>query len=227
MSQTLYLVRHCQAAGQDPDAPLTEIGQQQAIALAGWLSKVSIGRIISSPFVRAYRSIVPLSEQLGLTIEVDDFLSGTLRERLVERLLSPVPLDNWRQKLAETFIDLDLSFGEGESSRAAMMRGVSVLNQAIQQTTDPVVIVTHGNLMTLILKHFNERIGYAEWENLQNPDVYCIQFKGKETCIESMNSEIVRSNHLLSSDHFMCAKYTCCCADCDPKISAFYPFMTA
>jgi 2,3-bisphosphoglycerate-dependent phosphoglycerate mutase len=178
MSQILYLVRHCQATGQEPDAPLTELGQQQAISLASWLSDVSIGRIISSPFVRAYQSIVPLSEQLGLTIEVDD--------RLVERVLSPVPLDNWRQRLAETFIDLDLSFGEGESSRTAMMRGVSVVDRAIQQTTDPVVLVTHGNLMTLILKHFNERIGYAEWENLQNPDVYCIQVSGEGTCTERM-----------------------------------------
>jgi 2,3-bisphosphoglycerate-dependent phosphoglycerate mutase len=178
MSQMFYLVRHCQATGQEPDAPLTEIGKQQAIALTGWLSEVSIGRIISSPFVRAYRSIVPLSEHLGLTIEVDD--------RLVERVLSPVPLDNWREQLAKTFIDLDLSFEGGESSRTAMMRGVSVVDRAMQQTTDPVVFVTHGNLMTLILKHFNERVGYAEWENLRNPDVYCIQFKGEETCTERM-----------------------------------------
>jgi 2,3-bisphosphoglycerate-dependent phosphoglycerate mutase len=181
MSQVLYLVRHCQATGQEPDAPLTQIGQQQAIALAGWISDVSIRRIISSPFVRAYQSIVPLSEHLGLTIEIDD--------RLVERVLSPVPLDNWRQRLAETFIDLDLSFGEGESSRTAMMRGISVVDQAMQQTTDPVVIVTHGNLMTLILKHFNERVGYTEWENLQNPDVYCIQISDEGTCTERMIKE--------------------------------------
>ncbi len=178
MSQVLYLVRHCQAAGQEPDAPLTEIGQQQAIALAGWLSDVSIGRIISSPFVRAYQSIVPLSEHLGLMIEVDD--------RLVERVLSPVPLDNWRQRLAETFMDLDLSFGGGESSRTAMLRGVSVVDQAIQQPADPVVLVTHGNLMTLILKHFNEQVGYTEWENLQNPDVYCIRFSSEEVYTERM-----------------------------------------
>jgi 2,3-bisphosphoglycerate-dependent phosphoglycerate mutase len=178
MSQVLYLVRHCQATGQESDAPLTELGQQQAIALAGWLSEVSIGRIISSPFARAYQSIVPLSERLRLTIEVD--------ARLIERVLSPVPLDNWRERLAETFIDLDLSFEGGESSRIAMMRGVSVVNQAMQQTTDPVVLVTHGNLMTLMLKHFNEQVGYAEWENLRNPDVYYIQFSGEGTCTERM-----------------------------------------
>ena len=65
MNQVLYLVRHCQATGQEPDAPLTELGKQQAIALADWLSEVPIGRIISSPFIRAYQSAIPLSERLG------------------------------------------------------------------------------------------------------------------------------------------------------------------
>ncbi|MGD1953550.1 MAG: histidine phosphatase family protein [Leptolyngbyaceae cyanobacterium] len=123
MNQILYLVRHCQATGQDPDALLTETGKQQAIALADRFSKVSIGRIISSPFTRAYQSIMPLSKHLGLTVEVD--------ERLIERVLSPVPLDDWRKHLAETFVDLDLSFEGGESSRTAMTRGAAAVNQAM------------------------------------------------------------------------------------------------
>jgi 2,3-bisphosphoglycerate-dependent phosphoglycerate mutase len=178
MSQIVYLVRHCQASGQEPDAPLTELGQKQAIALATRFSKVPIERIISSPFARAYQSIVPLSEHLGVTIEVD--------ERLTERVLSPVPLDNWRKRLFETFVDLDLSFEGGESSRTAMTRGVAVINQAIELSSNPVVIVTHGNLMTLILRHFDERVGYAEWENLRNPDIYCIKFSSKGICVERM-----------------------------------------
>jgi 2,3-bisphosphoglycerate-dependent phosphoglycerate mutase len=175
MGQVLYLVRHCQATGQDPDAPLTDIGQQQAIALADRLCELPIDRIISSPFVRAYQSIMPLSTRLGLGVDVD--------ERLIERVLSPVPLDNWRERLAETFLDLDLSFEGGESSRTAMMRGVAVVNRALEQTTKPIVIVTHGNLMTLILKHFDEQIGYAVWENLQNPDVYCVKFNSGGTSV--------------------------------------------
>jgi 2,3-bisphosphoglycerate-dependent phosphoglycerate mutase len=176
MNQVLYLVRHCQAIGQEPDAPLTKTGQQQAIALADWLGETEIGRIISSPFVRAYQSIVPLAERLGLTIEVDD--------RLTERVLSPVPFDNWRECLAETFVNLDLSFEGGESSRTAMMRGVAVVDQAMHQATTSVVIVTHGNLMALIMKHFNKQIGYAEWENLRNPDIYCLQFGSEGACIK-------------------------------------------
>lgn len=178
MNQILYLVRHCQAKGQTPEAPLTEMGQQQAISLASWLGEANIGHIVSSPFVRAYQSIAPLAERLGLTIEIDD--------RLIERVLSPIPLDNWQARLAETFVNLDLSFEGGESSRAAMMRGAAVVNEVMPQATGSVAIITHGNLMTLILKHFNEQIGYTEWKNLQNPDIYRVQFTNKGTCIEQM-----------------------------------------
>jgi 2,3-bisphosphoglycerate-dependent phosphoglycerate mutase len=167
MSQVLYLVRHCQATGQEPDAPLTEIGQQQAIALVDWLGEVQINRIISSPYIRAYQSMVPLSKRLGLTVEVDD--------RLVERVLSSTPLHDWQEKLAETFVNLDLNFVGGESSRAAMSRGVAVVNEVIQQAESSAAIVTHGNLMTLILNFFDEQIGYTDWANLQNPDVYQVQ----------------------------------------------------
>jgi phosphohistidine phosphatase SixA len=55
MNHVLYLVRHCQATGQEPDAPLTQLGQQQALVLADWLGEAQIERIVSSPFVRAYQ----------------------------------------------------------------------------------------------------------------------------------------------------------------------------
>jgi 2,3-bisphosphoglycerate-dependent phosphoglycerate mutase len=167
MNYMLYLVRHCQATGQEPDAPLTETGQQQAMALADWLGEAQITRIISSPYLRAYQSVIPLTKRLGLTIEVDD--------RLIERVLCSTPLNDWREKLAETFVDLDLSFAGGESSRVAMSRGMAVVDEVMQRAESSVAIVTHGNLMALILKMFDEQIGYKEWANLRNPDVYQVQ----------------------------------------------------
>jgi 2,3-bisphosphoglycerate-dependent phosphoglycerate mutase len=73
-----------------------------------------------------------------------------------------------------------------------MMRGVTVVDQAVEQSTKPAVLVTHGNLLTLILKHFDEQIGYAVWENLQNPDVYCLKFNSSGTNIEQI--EIPKTN---------------------------------
>ncbi|BCL33860.1 histidine phosphatase family protein [Nostoc sp. MS1] len=168
MNKTLYLVRHCQATGKNPDAPLTTEGQAQAKLLVDLLRDTGIERIISSPYVRAYQSIVPLANYLGLEIEID--------HRLIERVLSPTPLDNWRKSLEETFSNLDLCFVGGESSHTAMNRGVAVVHEVLKQPINTSVIVTHGNLMTLMLKHFDQHIGYSEWANLRNPDVYYVQF---------------------------------------------------
>ena len=33
-------------------------------------------------------------------------------------------------------------------------------------------MITHGNLMTLILKYFDEQFGFEDWEGLTYPDVY-------------------------------------------------------
>jgi 2,3-bisphosphoglycerate-dependent phosphoglycerate mutase len=41
-----------------------------------------------------------------------------------------------------------------------------------------VVVVTHGNLMTLILRSFEPQCGFQTWEGLSNPDVYGITVHG-------------------------------------------------
>ncbi len=164
LNKILYLVRHCQASGQEPEAPLTQEGIIQANLLADFFSRVHVERIVSSPFVRAYQSITPLADRLGITIELDD--------RLTERVLSTAVLPDWRDHLLKTFDDLDLCLVGGESSRAAMQRAVAVVNEILLHDTKTTFFVTHGNLMTLLLKHFHQQIGFAEWQCLTNPDIY-------------------------------------------------------
>ncbi|OKH42549.1 histidine phosphatase family protein [Nostoc calcicola FACHB-389] len=176
--KTLYIVRHCQAVGQEPNAPLTSEGYVQAIALTDFLFDFGIERVISSPFTRAYQSIAPLTERLSLSIEID--------KRLAERVLCATPLADWRERLAQSFTNLDLCLDGGESSRDAMARGIAVVDEALQQKANTIAIVTHGNLMALILKHFDDRIGYPEWQKLSNPDVYRVQFLNGATDVERM-----------------------------------------
>jgi 2,3-bisphosphoglycerate-dependent phosphoglycerate mutase len=164
VSKTLYIVRHCKAAGQAPDAPLTSDGLAQAVQLADRLAELPIQRIVSSPFRRAIQSIAPLAERLVLPVATD--------ERLAERVLSAAELPNWLAALEATFDDLDRCFEGGESSRAAMQRAVAVVREIELHPADTIVLVTHGNLMALLLKHFDRRIGFAEWQGLSNPDVY-------------------------------------------------------
>jgi 2,3-bisphosphoglycerate-dependent phosphoglycerate mutase len=178
MHKTLYIIRHAKATGQNPDAPLTPEGEQQAIRLADQFVSLPIERIVSSPYRRATQSIAPLAQRLQLPITTD--------ERLTERVLSSSDLADWMSALRASFDDLELCFPGGESSGAATQRAVAVLNDVLAHSVGTSVIVTHGNLMTLLLKHFNPEIGFAEWQQLSNPDVYRVELEGGSATLQRM-----------------------------------------
>lgn len=177
MKKIIYLVRHCQATGQAADAPLSSEGIEQAEALAEFLSEAEIGRIVSSPFVRALKSIDPLSMRSNIEIRLD--------ERLIEAALSTIDYSDWDRKLRDTFSDFELSFEGGESSRAATTRALAALDDALLPDTDhPIAVVTHGRLLTLILRHFDSKYGFEEWQNLTTPDVFRLIIKENESRVE-------------------------------------------
>jgi 2,3-bisphosphoglycerate-dependent phosphoglycerate mutase len=163
----LFLVRHCESTGQEASAPLTAVGQSQAVRLADYLETLGVELLVSSPYTRAQQSIAPLAGRLALPVEVDP--------RLAERVLSAAPLEHWREAIRQSFADLDLAWPGGESSRTAMARGRAAVDALLTRPVRVLVVVTHGNLMTLILRSFETQFGFQAWERLSNPDVYCIE----------------------------------------------------
>ena len=171
MTKRLFLVRHCESTGQDATAPLTAAGEAQAVLLADHLETAGADLLVSSPYTRARQSIAPLARRLGLTVKIDD--------RLAERALSAQPLAQWRDAIRQTFEDLDLAWVGGESSRSAMARGRAAIDALLVRPEGALVAVTHGNLMTLILRSFAPQFGFQTWECLSNPDVYCLAVQGE------------------------------------------------
>jgi 2,3-bisphosphoglycerate-dependent phosphoglycerate mutase len=166
--KTIYLIRHCKAAGQQPDAALTEEGVKQAESLSRFLHNKSIEHIVSSPYRRAVETLKPLSEALKLESRLD--------ERLRERVLSTGEHPDWRQRLERTYSELDLKFEGGESSREAMDRGTAVIRDLLERAETSFAVVTHGALLSLILKHYDDGYGFDDWRKLTNPDVYKLSF---------------------------------------------------
>lgn len=164
MVKTLYIVRHCSAEGQPFEAKLTSEGEKQAFELANFFEEKEIDFIVSSPYVRAMKSIEPFALSKGLQIQTDN--------RLGERVLSTGHLDDWLSKLEASFIDLDLSFDGGESSREAMERGREVVDELFRSIYSNIVIVSHGNLTALLLKTFDDSHGFKTWKQMSNPDVF-------------------------------------------------------
>lgn len=160
MDKTVYLVRHCKAAGQELQAELTEQGKEQAIELRHFFKERNIKQIISSPFTRAIQSIQPTADILDLEVEID--------RRLAEHKLISKNLKDWLERLEESIREKDLKMAGGESSSEVAKRGMEVLEAA----TDGTVLVTHRNTMGLLLMQIDGMKGLKEWTGLSHPDVY-------------------------------------------------------
>ncbi len=160
----LLLVRHCSAAGQEPEMELTEDGSRQAVELAHFLAARAVRRIISSPFRRAIDSARPLATLLDIPIEID--------VRLQERRLGHVADGDWMNALRRSFDQKEVALPEGESSLIAQARGRAVVDEALDSMSATTALFSHGNLLSLIAHSFNLTVGFDYWASLSNPDVY-------------------------------------------------------
>ncbi|MCA1054738.1 histidine phosphatase family protein [Rossellomorea aquimaris] len=165
--KTLYIVRHAKAEGQDFHAPLTREGEEQAGQLASFLKEYPVEAIFSSPFKRTLQTIQPFADCTGIPIKED--------ERLGERILSERDHPDWKEMLRKTFEDFSLSFPGGESNEQGLGRASSFIEDMLKSKEDHIVVVSHGNLTTLLLRYFDEKYGYDELFALSNPDVYLVE----------------------------------------------------
>ncbi|MBL0388674.1 histidine phosphatase family protein [Tumebacillus sp. ITR2] len=166
----IYVVRHCKAAGQAEDAPLTEEGQEQAEQLADFLQNVGAQQLVASQYLRAVQTLEPLAARLGLSIRQD--------ERLGERVLSAKDEPNWMEMLQAAFEDLHLCYEGGESGIQVMERAVGAVQEILTSGAETTVLASHGGLVTHLLKHFDDSFGFESWKALRNPDVFVLTFEG-------------------------------------------------
>jgi 2,3-bisphosphoglycerate-dependent phosphoglycerate mutase len=167
----LLLVRHCQSTGQQADAPLTDDGHTQAYALAERLAAQPIDHLVSSSYRRARETFAPLATRTGLALHPD--------ERLVERRLSPAPIDGWRDVVRRSFAEPDHRVPGGESGREVLERAWKALDEIFARGHSLPAVASHGQLISLVLHSIDPSFGFAGWESLSNPDVHLIECDGR------------------------------------------------
>lgn len=158
------MIRHAEASGQGPEAPLTPLGEALSEALAPELAKLGGGPLYASPFRRALATIEPYATKTGQVVQV---LAG-----LRERLLAPKPPEDWMGHIARSFEDAGYALPGGESFEDLRKRaGADLL--AVQRRGGPrPVLVSHGNLMAALFRDADRGFGFADWEALRNPDLF-------------------------------------------------------
>ncbi|MET3683158.1 2,3-bisphosphoglycerate-dependent phosphoglycerate mutase [Alkalibacillus flavidus] len=175
MTQSIYIIRHAQAMGQEPEAPLTTVGKQQAENLAAFLNEYPIDRLIASPFIRAVGTVEPYAKQYGKQIEVE--------RRIGEGLIKSEQYPAWLTHLGDLFPNISLNAIESSSPTDKRDRAINAINDIIEHPSQHTAIVSHGGIIPILFHHF----GYgAAFTRLTNPDVHLL------TIDEQNNSTIER-----------------------------------
>jgi probable phosphoglycerate mutase len=158
----LYLIRHGQTPGNVrgaldtalPGPSLTDLGHQQAAALAERLSGEPIVAVYASQAIRARQTAAPVAEKLGLEVQVIEGVkevdAGELEGR-TDRDAVIAYMEALRKWTMGEF-GVRVPGGEtGEQVRSRMSEAVDQL-RAKHEQTDPdgvVVLVSHGGAMRL------------------------------------------------------------------------------
>ncbi|HEY6532609.1 MAG TPA: phosphoglycerate mutase family protein [Acidimicrobiales bacterium] len=97
---TFFLVRHSHAGrrsdwdGKDEARPLSPRGEAQSAAIRDRLAATSVGRMVSSPYVRCLQTLEPAADRFGLTVEADERLAeGADPDEALELVLSLDPVN--------------------------------------------------------------------------------------------------------------------------------------
>ena len=158
---TILLIRHGvndavgkYLAGRTPGVHLNEEGKAQARALAALLKDFPVKAIYSSPLERTLETAGPVSEAVGIPVQVHEGLIetdyGDFRGKHFEELQK---LDLWERLLREP---ASLRFPNGESLREIQTRAAKAVEEIAAQfeKDDLVLCFTHGDIIRLTTAHF-------------------------------------------------------------------------
>lgn len=158
---TIILVRHGEndwvkknrLAGWIEGVHLNENGRAQASAAAERLSHLPIKAVYSSPITRCLETAVPLAapHQLEITPleELGEVRYGDWEGEKIKTLSK-----NKRWFVVQ-FFPSRFQFPNGEALREVQFRAIQTLEKLAQQhTNDMIVVVSHADLIKLVLAHY-------------------------------------------------------------------------
>ncbi|TVX92029.1 histidine phosphatase family protein [Paenibacillus agilis] len=173
--KNLFLIRHCQGAGEEPLIPLTAEGYNQANKLASCMSELDIDVLISSPSLHAIHRLKPTAAQLRKPIVID--------ERIEERLLTICDSSEGMEQLAQLFTYSAFERIDEPTKGATSVSGLSILSNALDTQADNVAVMTNGHEVSHLLNHFGKEDDVRE-EGTSYMDVFVIRYRANQLSLE-------------------------------------------
>ena len=181
------LLRHCKAemSGEDHLRKLDSEGIVQSISVCEKLENMvkKDVKIYSSPFIRAVETVKPLADKLKIDIIQSDELKEIKIGKSEKLTKHEIINEMWKDK--------EFKVDNGESQIEKFKSMEYFLNKMFDNSSnEDVIIVTHGNLLGIILKfYFNRPFGFDDWKIMSMPDLYELSIENKEIISFKRNIE--------------------------------------
>jgi|LGOV01.1.fsa_nt_gb 2,3-bisphosphoglycerate-dependent phosphoglycerate mutase len=176
MVSKIYMVRHAESPyknGYEKSRGLSTSGLEASEIVASVLSDIRIDAIYSSDYTRAIQTVKPLA--IMKQLEINEF--SELRERQLKPENVELPYNDFINAIKDSFMDKNYSLNGGESIREVQDRAIPVIEMLLEKHKGKnIVIGTHGNIMTMIMKYYDDSFGFEFWESTSMPDMYIMTF---------------------------------------------------
>ncbi len=180
MKTQIYMVRHAESSfvfGEERTRGLTEQGHEAVRRITAIMHDIQVDAVVSSPYTRAVQTVQGIADERGLEVLTFE----DLRERPIKGLDYELPKEERLAGIKQSFSDQNFAFPGGESTRQAAERAMPVLRKLLEQYRGQTIVMgTHGNIMTIILNHYNNTYDFSFWESTTMPDLYRMDFDGDE-----------------------------------------------
>jgi 2,3-bisphosphoglycerate-dependent phosphoglycerate mutase len=174
----LYFVRHAHS-NYTPDEsgrPLSEKGLEDARKVTELLQSEKVEKVVSSPYKRAVQTVQGIAAQKNMKVEIV--------EGLKERTLSSETVEDFSAAMTKVWTNPTFAWAGGESNDIAQKRGVESVSRILRDYEGKnIVIGSHGNMMVLIMNHFDMQYDFTFWHKLDMPDIYKLSFDGNKLMV--------------------------------------------
>lgn len=175
MKTEIYMIRHAHSnySGDELGRGVSEKGKMDLRLVAELLINEKIDVFFSSPYRRAIETIEGAAKALHLDINIEG--------KFKERVLSQINIDDFESAIKRLWDNPSYAFEDGESNIEAAQRGVEgLMNILDRHRGKRIAVGTHGNIMAIIMNHFDKRYDYSFWKEMSMPDIYKLSFENNE-----------------------------------------------
>ena len=173
MNNSYILLRHAHSkfSSDDFNRTLSEKGFSSLDQLE-FLNSFNIDYYFSSPYKRAFETVNSSPIQFDKIV-----LDNRLRER---KLSSTFIKDSeFEDSIKYLWQNPSESLSGGESNQDALARVLNFLMELEERYSEKTILLSsHGNLIGILLNHFDSSFDYEKWEQMTFPDCFLIDRNG-------------------------------------------------